>query len=115
MHIVYTKEIYLATDDIPINLMVEWFTHDLDYSEIIEELANSDDLTPESLVNEIFITPWWIDSFYEKFLSEENTNDMNNDEVNNQIREVLEVPLINYFNENWDWFLMMNSEDDTED
>lgn len=105
MHIVYTKEIYLATDDIPIDSMIYWFTHNVDYAEIIEELSNCNDLTPESLVNEIFITPWWIDSFYEEFLLEENTDDINADEANNQIREVLELPLINYFTEHWKEFI----------
>lgn len=87
--------------DVSVGDIVFWFTS-LDWSDIIEDLKVDDALNAEVLVSSIFNDTYWVDDFrnWWDFSPEENDG-MSDEDIRTQLREVIEVPLIEEFKANW--------------
>ena len=100
MHFIYQKEINLASKyNYSIESMVNWFIETWDISAILSDLG--DTTTPADLVDDIFTNPdCWYDNFARDMdLEQDIIDNMTSDDLCQQIKEVAEDKLLDYYTE----------------
>lgn len=98
MHFIYQKEINLASKyNYSIESIVNWFIETWDISAILSDLG--DTTTPADLVDDIFTNPdCWYDNFARDMdLEQDIIDNMTSDDLCQQIREVAEYKLLDYY------------------
>lgn len=98
MYFVYQKQINVASErNYDIDSIVEWFQELMDQDYIKENYGV--DVTASDIVYDIFCdTDWWYDDFIQHFeLEEEVINNITIDDLAEQIREVAEDKLLNFY------------------
>lgn len=98
MHFIYQKEINLASKyNYSIESIVNWFIETWDISAILSDLG--DTTTPADLVDDIFTNPncWYDDFARDMDLEQDIIDNMTSDDLCQQIREVAEDKLLDYY------------------
>lgn len=100
MHFIYQKEINLASKyNYSIESIVNWFIETSDISAILSDLG--DTTTPADLVYDIFANPdcWYDDFARDMDLEQDIIDNMTSDDLCQQIKEVAEDKLLDYYTE----------------
>lgn len=94
MYFIYKKQINVASEqNYDVNSIVEWFQELMDQDYIKENYEA--DVTASDIV---YDTDWWYDDFIQHFeLEEEIINNITIDDLAEQIREVAEDKLLNFY------------------
>ena len=98
MHFIYQKEINLASKyNYSIESIVNWFIETWDISATLNDLG--DTTTPADLVADIFINPdcWYDDFARDMDLEQDIIDNMTSDDLCQQIKEVAEDKLLDYY------------------
>ena len=98
MYFIYQKEINLASKyNYSIESIVNWFIETWDISAILSDLG--DTTTPADLVDDIFTNPnCWYDNFARDMnLEQDIIDNMTSDDLCQQIKEVVEDKLLDYY------------------
>lgn len=98
MYFVYQKQINVASKrNYDVNSIVEWFQEIINQDDIKENYG--EDVTASDIVYDIFCeSDWWYDGFIQHFeLEEEVIDNMTIDDLANQIKEVAEDKLLDYY------------------
>lgn len=98
MYFVYQKQINVASKrNYDVNSIVEWFQELINQDDIKENYGK--DVTASDIVYDIFCeSDWWYDDFIQHFeLEEEIIDNMTIDDLANQIKEVAEDKLLDYY------------------
>lgn len=100
MYFVYQKQINVASEySYDVDSIVEWFKELMDQDDIIEAYGGVKEVTAKDIVDDIFCeSDSWYDEFIQHFeLEEEVINNMTIDDLTNQIKEVAEDKLLDYY------------------
>lgn len=98
MHFIYQKEINLASKyNYSIESIVNWFIETWDISAILSDLG--DTTTPADLVTYIFTNSdcWYDDFARDMDLEQDIIDNMTSDDLCQQIKEVTEDKLLDYY------------------
>ena len=98
MYFVYQKQINVASErNYDVDSIVEWFQVLIDQDDIKEYYG--EDVTASDIVDDIFYNPGcWYDEFIQHFeLEEEVTDNITIDDFADQIKEVAEDKLLDYY------------------
>ena len=98
MYFIYQKQINVASkQNYDVDSIVEWFKELIDQDDIKENYG--EDVTASDIVYDIFCeSDSWYDEFIQHFeLEEEVTDNITIDDLTEQIREVAEDKLIDYY------------------
>lgn len=98
MYFVYSKQINVASErNYDVDSIVEWFQVLIDQDDIKENYG--EDVTASDIVDDIFYNPdCWYDEFIQHFeLEEEVTDNMTVDDLADQIKEVAEDKLLDFY------------------
>lgn len=98
MYFVYQKQINVASEySYDVDSIVEWFIETWNISATLEDLGNI--ATPEDLVNDIFNNPdcWYDDFVRDMDLEQDIIDNMTSDDLCQQIKEVAEDKLLDYY------------------
>ena len=98
MYFIYQKQINVASErNYDVDSIVEWFQELINQDDIKENYG--EDVTASDIVYDIFCeSDWWYDEFIQHFeLEEEVIDNMTVDDLSEQIREVAEDKLIDYY------------------
>lgn len=98
MYFVYQKQINVASErNYDVDSIVEWFQVLIDQDDIKENYG--EDVTASDIVDDIFYNPdCWYDEFIQNFeLEEDLTDNMTSEDISEQIREVAEDKLLDYY------------------
>lgn len=98
MYFVYQKQINVASErNYDVDSIVEWFQVLIDQDDIKENYG--EDVTASDIVDDIFYNPGcWYDEFIQHFeLEEEVTDNITIDDLADQIREVAEDKLLDFY------------------
>lgn len=98
MYFVYQKQINVASErNYDVDSIVEWFQVLIDQDDIKEYYG--EDVTASDIVDDIFYNPGcWYDEFIQHFeLEEEVTDNITIDDLADQIKEVAEDKLLDYY------------------
>ena len=98
MYFIYQKEINLASKyNYSIESIVNWFIETWDISAILSDLG--DTTTPADLVDDIFTNPdcWYDDFARDMNLEQDIIDNMTSDDLCQQIKEVAEDKLLDYY------------------
>lgn len=102
MFFVYEKTINVASKyNYPIDDLFNWFATNWDIYTALEDLG--DTATPQDIVNDIFFNPdCWYDSFVRDMdLEEDIVDNLPSDELAEQLRDLLEDKLLDYYTKHW--------------
>lgn len=100
MHFIYQKEINLASKyNYSIESIVNWFIETWDISAFLSGLGDTP--TPADLVCDIFTNPdcWYDDFARDMDLEQDIIDNMTSDDLCQQIKEVAEDKLLDYYTE----------------
>lgn len=100
MYFVYQKQINVASErNYDVDSIVEWFQELIDPDDIKENYG--EDVTASDIIDNIFYNPdCWYDEFIEHFeLEEEVTDNITVDDLAEQIKEVAEDKLLDFYTE----------------
>ena len=100
MHFIYQKEINLASKyNYSIESIVNWFIETWDISAVLSDLG--DTTTPADLVYDIFTNPdcWYDDFARDMDLEQDIIDNMTSEDLCQQIKEVAEDKLLDYYTE----------------
>ena len=100
MHFIYQKEINLASKyNYSIESIVNWFIETWDISAVLSDLG--DTTTPADLVYDIFTNPdcWYDDFARDMDLEQDIIDNMTSDDLCQQIKEMAEDKLLDYYTE----------------
>ena len=103
MYFIYQKEVNLASKyNYSTESIVNWFITNWDISATLEDLGDS--ATPSDLVNDIFFNPdCWYDNFVKDMdLEDDIIENLSSEDLSNQIQDVVEDQLLNYYEEHWE-------------
>lgn len=98
MYFVYQKQINVASErNYDVDSIVEWFQVLIDQDDIKENYG--EDVTASDIVDDIFYNPGcWYDEFIQHFeLEEEVTDNITIDDLADQIKEVAEDKLLDFY------------------
>lgn len=98
MYFVYQKQINVASEqNYDVNSIVKWFQELIDQDDIKENYGV--DITASNIVDDIFYNPgYWYDEFIQNFdLEEEVIDNITIDDLADQIKEVIEDKLLNFY------------------
>lgn len=97
MYFVYQKQINVASErNYDVYSIVEWFQELINQGDIKETYG--EDVTASDIVDNIFYNPdCWYDEFIEHFELEEVADSMTVDDLAEQIREVAEDKLLDFY------------------
>ena len=98
MYFVYQKQINVASErNYNVDSIVEWFQVLIDQDDIKENYG--EDVTASDIVDDIFYNPGcWYDEFIQHFeLEEEVTDNITVDDLADQIKEVAEDKLLDFY------------------
>lgn len=98
MYFIYQKQINVASErNYDVDSIVEWFQVLIDQDDIKENYG--EDVTASDIVDDIFYNPGcWYDEFIQHFeLEEEVTDNMTVDDLADQIKEVAEDKLLDFY------------------
>lgn len=98
MYFIYQKQINVASErNYDVDSIVEWFQVLIDQDDIKENYG--EDVTASDIVDDIFYNPGcWYDEFIQHFeLEEEVTDNITIDDLADQIREVAEDKLLDFY------------------
>ena len=98
MYFVYQKQINVASEyNYSIESIVNWFIETWDISATLEDLGNT--ATPEDLIDDIFNNPdcWYDDFVRDMDLEQDIIDNITSNDLCQQIREVVEDKLLNFY------------------
>lgn len=98
MYFVYSKQINVASErNYDVDSIVEWFQVLIDQDDIKENYG--EDVTASDIVDDIFYNPGcWYDEFIQHFeLEEEVIDNITIDDLADQIKEVAEDKLLDFY------------------
>ena len=98
MYFVYQKQINVASEyNYSIESIVNWFIETWDISATLEDLGNT--ATPKDLIDDIFNNPdCWYDDFVRDIdLEQDIIDNITSNDLCQQIREVVEDKLLNFY------------------
>lgn len=98
MYFIYQKQINVASErNYDVDSIVEWFQVLIDQDDIKENYG--EDVTASDIVDDIFYNPGcWYDEFIQHFeLEEEVTDNITIDDLADQIKEVAEDKLLDFY------------------
>jgi len=100
MYFVYQKQINMASEyGYDVDTIIEWLENYIDPGETITDYG--EDTTAQDIVNDIFNNPdIWFDDFASHFdLEEDLLNNSTSEDIAEQIKEVCEDKLVDYYTE----------------
>lgn len=100
MYFIYKKQINVASEySYNVYSIVEWFKEFMDQDDIIEAYGGVEEVTAKDIVDDIFCeSDSWYDEFIQHFeLEEEVIDNITVDDLAEQIKEVAEDKLLDYY------------------